>query len=207
MNTSQRSVCFRAGSVWLAATAAVGGATALLVPMLQPATGAGAEQSFEDLLTRVCTLVLLGCAAWAWLVTSVVAWEAARASGGRRLAARRRGVPPAYRRFLLGACGVALSTGLTAPALATPGPIHLVPRPAAAAPHETVPPRLGVARDIVVRPGDSLWHLAAERLPRHASNATIAQTWHRLYRANAAVIGADPDRIEPGQRLAEPTGW
>jgi nucleoid-associated protein YgaU len=59
----------------------------------------------------------------------------------------------------------------------------------------------------VVRPGDSLWRLAAERLPEDADNATIAHTWQRLYAANRDVIGPDPDRLEPGQQLARPRVW
>jgi hypothetical protein len=45
--------------------------------------------------------------------------------------------------------------------------------------------------DYTVRAGDSLSAVAA----RHGT------TWQRLYAANKAVIGADPDAIVPGQRL------
>ena len=122
-------------------------------------------------------------------------------------------MPTAYRRLVLSACGLALTGGSFSPALATPGPIHLVPphitsvataapRPAQA--HASTPAPTG---DIVVRPGDSLWRLAAERLPQDADDATIAHTWQRLYAANHDVVGADPDLILPGQRLARPQAW
>ncbi|WP_053853247.1 transglycosylase family protein [Streptomyces sp. NRRL B-24085] len=45
--------------------------------------------------------------------------------------------------------------------------------------------------DYTVRPGDTLSAVAA----RHGT------TWQKLYAANQAVIGADPDMIVPGQRL------
>ncbi|MDT9696166.1 transglycosylase family protein [Streptomyces sp. P17] len=45
--------------------------------------------------------------------------------------------------------------------------------------------------DYVVRQGDTLSGIAA----RHGT------TWQRLYAANKAVIGGDPDVIVPGQRL------
>ncbi|MET8081764.1 transglycosylase family protein [Streptomyces sp. NPDC005303] len=45
--------------------------------------------------------------------------------------------------------------------------------------------------DYTVRPGDTLSKVAA----RHGT------TWQKLYAANEAVIGADPDMIVPGQRL------
>ncbi|GAB7107390.1 resuscitation-promoting factor protein RpfA [Streptomyces phaeofaciens JCM 4814] len=46
--------------------------------------------------------------------------------------------------------------------------------------------------DYTVRAGDTLSTIAA----RHGT------TWQRLYAANKAVIGGDPDLIMPGQRLA-----
>ncbi|MFC5657532.1 LysM peptidoglycan-binding domain-containing protein [Streptomyces nogalater] len=45
--------------------------------------------------------------------------------------------------------------------------------------------------DYTVREGDTLSTIAA----RHGS------TWQRIYAANRAVIGDDPDMIVPGQRL------
>ncbi|MGW3288926.1 LysM peptidoglycan-binding domain-containing protein [Streptomyces sp. NPDC001002] len=53
-------------------------------------------------------------------------------------------------------------------------------------------PARGASRgDYTVRQGDTLSKIAA----RHGT------TWQRLYAANKAVIGADPDLIVPGQRL------
>ena len=57
----------------------------------------------------------------------------------------------------------------------------------------------------VVTVGESLWAIAADHLPESATDAEIAATWPQWYRANAAVIGADPDLIRPGQLLQAPT--
>ncbi|MCA1823297.1 MAG: LysM peptidoglycan-binding domain-containing protein [Frankia sp.] len=67
--------------------------------------------------------------------------------------------------------------------------------------------RLGArgARRVVVVPGDTLWAIAARRLPGRVSNARIAASWPRWWQANRRVIGSDPDLIFPGQRLDPPT--
>ena len=68
MNTSQRSVRLRATVLAVVATATLLG----LVALLAPGIDLGPDQPFAGLLTQCCTVVLLGCAAWAWLVTVVV---------------------------------------------------------------------------------------------------------------------------------------
>ena len=210
-----RRIRLRAATLAIAAT----GTLASLLGALVPTTDLDASQPFADLLGQWCTVVLLGCAVWGWLVTLVVLLEAVRAAeAGRVRAAGSRALPAGYRRLVLGACGLVLTTGAVSPALATPGPVHLVPPPvvatqptqpstAAVSPAAPAPPGSPHSPGIVVRPGDSLWHLAAERLPHDADNATIAHTWQRLYHANRDVIGTDPDVIEPGQRLSRPKAW
>ncbi|MEU6668961.1 transglycosylase family protein [Streptomyces sp. NPDC046727] len=71
--------------------------------------------------------------------------------------------------------------------------------PVRSAPARTTPerPAAGTGRgasrgDYTVRAGDTLSTIAA----RHGT------TWQRIYAANKAVIGDDPDLIVPGQRLA-----
>ena len=57
----------------------------------------------------------------------------------------------------------------------------------------------------VVAVGDTLWDIAAARLaPAERSAANIQRYWRQIHRANRAVIGADPDLIHPGTRLAVP---
>ncbi|WGL51492.1 hypothetical protein P5P86_16180 [Nocardioides sp. BP30] len=219
MNTSPRRVIIRATALALLAT------TALLavVAELGPSVDLGARQQFAVLLGQWCTLVLLGCAGWAWLITMLVLTEAARGATAERLRPRRPGVPSAYRRLVLAACGLVLSAGAGAPALATPGPVHLGPAPAAAGAPAALPapparaPVASISRvdrqhhadsdPIAVHVGDSLWRLTAERLSPDADDATIDHAWRRLYAANVDLIGSDPDRIEPGQLLDRPRGW
>ena len=60
-------------------------------------------------------------------------------------------------------------------------------------------------RTIVVRPGDSLWTIAARELGPHATRTAIGRRWPRWYAANAKRIGPDPSLIRPGQHLVRPT--
>ena len=57
---------------------------------------------------------------------------------------------------------------------------------------------------MLVRPGDSLWSLAARDLPAGSPAALVTARWHAIYAANRSVIGPDPDLIVPGQRLRLP---
>ncbi len=67
------------------------------------------------------------------------------------------------------------------------------------------PSRPVVARGTVtVRAGDTLWAIAADRLPDGASDASVAAAVGAWHRRNEATIGADPDLILPGQRLTPP---
>lgn len=60
------------------------------------------------------------------------------------------------------------------------------------------------ADTVVVHRGDTLWALAAGSLRSGASAAAIRRAVHAWHRLNAAVIGADPDLILPGQVLHAP---
>jgi hypothetical protein len=178
------------------------------------------------------TAGVVGAAAWlAWalagyLLACVGATAAGhvvrRAGPGRLVTLSRRATPRCVRRAVEVAVGATTAAALVAgagpvayadpprpsatvssldwPGLATtaptPSPIHLV---------SSHPRRHGGPRaEIVVRAGDSLWTLAARRLGPGASDAEIAAAWPRLYAANRAAIGTDPDLIHPGQRLLPP---
>jgi nucleoid-associated protein YgaU len=56
----------------------------------------------------------------------------------------------------------------------------------------------------VVRPGDSLWAVAAAELGPDATDSAVAARWPQWYAANRGVIGPDPDQILPGQVLRIP---
>lgn len=83
------------------------------------------------------------------------------------------------------------------PGTATPPPSTAQPSGAADAP--------AAAETATVRPGDSLWSLAAARLAGRPTDAEIAAAWPRWYEANRDVVGPDPDLLLPGQVLTVPT--
>ena len=55
-----------------------------------------------------------------------------------------------------------------------------------------------------VRPGDSLWSIAAAHLGEHASTEEVARAWPEWHRANRPQLGANPHLIHPGQLLHVP---
>lgn len=206
-------------AVWCAASAALAVLTALVLPGLG---GLDLAASFEELLVRLCEAVLLGCGAWGWLVTGVVCLDAAR---GRTAA--RRGVPTSVRRLVLAGCGLALVGGVATPAHAdAPGHARDDRSSAAVVDGLPLPERATAAGhvgrllarhalrgpgrapydggSVVVRHGDTLWDLAASRLPVGAPAADVARAWRHLYALNRAVVGDDPDLIHPGQHLRLP---
>jgi hypothetical protein len=162
---------------------------------------------FGHLLLGLAQWVLVACAGWACLMVAAAVIETA--SRGRVVATSWVATPPAVRRLLLAGLGVALVGG-------PPGPVSATmaggasPRPAplpATTPALAVPARpldAETAPAVVVRPGDTLWRLAADALPMRASTAEIAMATHRWYARNRRVIGPDPDLIRPGQHLHAP---
>ncbi len=58
--------------------------------------------------------------------------------------------------------------------------------------------------EITVRRGDTLWGVAERHLGPGATNAEIALEWPHWFTANRTVIGDDPDRLVPGERLRPP---
>lgn len=61
-------------------------------------------------------------------------------------------------------------------------------------------------REVTVRPGDSLWSIAATALGPFASDADIASEWPRLYASNREIIGPNPHLLRPGLVLTLPPG-
>lgn len=154
---------------------------------------------------------VLALAAYGWLVLALAVTAAGNLPGqaGRVGRLLQRAVVPAAVRPLLAA---ALATGLTITPLAS----HAAGAPHD--PHETTdqsgvsassPATMPVSpvmdmQPWVVRPGDTLWAIAAARLGGHPRPAAIAAQWPRWWAANRRVIGDDPDLIVPGQRLSPP---
>jgi nucleoid-associated protein YgaU len=53
-----------------------------------------------------------------------------------------------------------------------------------------------------VRPGDTLWGIARDRLGADATNAEVQQEVQRIWHLNGAQIpSGDPDLILPGQEI------
>jgi LysM repeat protein len=193
--------------VWLLTS----GGTAVTIAWAAPDLRAiPAATSFDRLVVGTAAGALVACGLWAWLVTGVVV---AQALTGRSQAATP-GVPHWVRTLVLLACGLAVVSAPAAQAAdgghgGRPDPREVLAglpppervlgglRPVTAAPEP-------VARVHVVRPGDTLWDIAATDLGP-ADHERITAHWHRIYRLNRAVVGAEPDLIHPGQQLRMPT--
>ena len=102
----------------------------------------------------------------------------------------------------------------SAPSRSKPRPTVSTPSPptnaqASASPGQPHHARPGVAPtagsgEVLVKPGDCLWLIAAQRLGPDASPAEIAAAWPRWYATNERVIGADPSLVQPGELLQVP---
>jgi LysM repeat protein len=107
----------------------------------------------------------------------------------------------------------AVESGPHATPDAVPEPAPTEPAPTEPAPTEPAPaptiPDSAEESDhpgdiVIVKPGDTLWGIAATWLGANPSAAAIVDAVAHLYATNQAVIGPDPNLILPGQRLALP---
>jgi len=90
-------------------------------------------------------------------------------------------------------------------AASSPAPAGPVPPAAPAAPTAPAAPASQRPGAVVVHRGDTLWSLARSALGPQATDAQIAAEWPRWWRANATVVGRDPDVLWAGQVLLPPT--
>jgi hypothetical protein len=201
--------------VWMSGTSGLGATARLAWPQVGRAwvaRGSFGALAFDRALADLAAVVLLACVSWAWVALTATVLEAWQ---GVRRARRRRSwhLPEGARRAVLAACGVALTTSITVPALAADGAPHRhlrgpallsglpLPDRAVAPSRASAPPTLPT---LLVRPGDSLWSIAAHDLGPGASSTAIDARWRAIYAANRALVGPDSDLIEPGQRLRLP---
>jgi nucleoid-associated protein YgaU len=209
-----------------AATTVLSGAVAAVLSLVRPhpvavshrlaSPALALRQAGTDALLAEVSATLLWFVA-AWLALGIVATLLASTPGlaGRLFgAASRRLLPAAVRRIVAGSAGLGVLLAPVPAAIATsaapigqpvaaalPAPVW----PGAASPvHRPDPPPAPAKRSVRVRPGDSLWLIAAHRLGPNARPADVAAAWPRWYAANRDVIGADPDLIRPGQLLTPP---
>ncbi|WP_198554229.1 LysM peptidoglycan-binding domain-containing protein [Nocardioides alpinus] len=200
--------------VWCSVTAAAS-ATAVAVPdAWAGARRAQGPDGVADLLVAVCGTGLALALAWLWVITTLTV--AGLLAGTARTAENHTG--GATHRLVLLACGVAVVAGTGVPAMATGGdgrdllvgltlPERAVAppqqhRPAASADHVEPAARTApTAPDTyVVRPGDSLWSIAAA----HPGQGDLDSRWRAIWQTNHGVVGDDPDLIIPGQALRLP---
>jgi nucleoid-associated protein YgaU len=140
-------------------------------------TGGG---DLEGILQSTVVAALLGSATWVLLLTAAVALDVLCDAAHPTLRAPRIVVL-----VVAACCGLSLAAIPAASATDLDG-LPLPDRPTG---H---PAR--VTSTVVVAPGDTLSGLARE----------AGTTWPRLYAANRAAVGDDPDLIHPGLRLRLP---
>jgi nucleoid-associated protein YgaU len=164
-----------------------------------------------------------------WTTVGLVSAAAARLPGSLGRAADRLArvvLPRAVYRLAAGATGMGVllapiaasahgaTTAHTPATVAAPAWPSDSPLPAPAWPlgpsTEAAPPArhgrapAAAATVVTVRPGDSLWTIAAAHLDGRATPRRIAAQWPRWFAVNRAVIGDDPNHLVPGQVLAAP---
>lgn len=186
---------------------------------LADALGPGAPDTlpFDRLVTSGCAVGLAASWCWLALVATALTVEAVRRPAGAALrAGAATGGPRLVRVLVLALLGVSAAA---APVTADPGN-HATPRtsvPDRGVAGLPLPDRLGsadarpgrpamstaVGTVVQVRPGDSLWSIAAG-LRTGASPVEIDRTWRALAAANADRLGPDPDLIFPGTVLRVP---
>jgi len=203
----------------------------LLTEAWARARSATGTSAFGDLVTAAAQLAL--SVAVTWLLLALTACVLAEAPHRwARVADRMAGaMTPRHVRILVRlACGIAVTGPLgtvpvAAPATAGEPPtscessscptlagLPLPDRPDAPAvgaaardvPTPTAASTVSSRGAVVVRPGDSLWSLAAAHLPGDAGTAQIAAAWPQWFEVNRDVLGDDPDLIHPGTRLRVP---
>ncbi|KAA1378271.1 LysM peptidoglycan-binding domain-containing protein [Aeromicrobium fastidiosum] len=205
----------------LAAVSAV--VVAVLAPDVADLVADAHGPSFPEAAVAVASLGLLGLAAWSLLACGAVVLGASSQVVSALTPALLR------RALLVGAAGAltvvpAHAESLTAPSAADParhtvsglplpdrpdvrgGPTARRATSPATTPVPAATPAPAPSRAVAVRPGDTLWGIAARSLPHDASVADIARATERWHHANRGVIGDDPDLIIPAQLLQPPTG-
>lgn len=221
----------RAALGWLGLLAALGlaGAGLRWAGRAEASTGAAAagapagtdgRWAADPTAALLAAATLVGWAVLAWLAVSLALTALAGLPGrSGRLAGRLADAvsPALLRRLAAAALGVSLvgSPTLAGATVADPDvgafsvSVSALDRPAQ--PSATAgdggvlraaPPV--PAAGVRVRPGDSLWAIAARSLGPRAGPGEVAAEWPRWFAANREVIGPDPDLLQPGQWLAAP---
>ncbi|MGJ9421125.1 LysM peptidoglycan-binding domain-containing protein [Aeromicrobium sp. CF3.5] len=188
------------------------GVVGVVAPSAPQALGQVVGPDFPAALVGLAQLALLGVAGWILLVLL-----------GALAHIQLPGVPRTLRSALIvpATVGVLSVVAVAGPAQADQrhdlAGLPLPDRPVATAALDATrspqaqadsvrPPSVSTpaVSTITVQPGDTLWSIAAEGLPGHASTTQVTQAWHAWYDANRDVVGTDPHLIRPGQVLTTP---
>lgn len=145
------------------------------------------EAGFDEAVLWLGVLLLKAVMVWAGVVLTLGVW--------RPTAGLARRLTPRAFRFLI----VAGVSGAMTTTTAQAGELDGLRLP------DRMPSTLAGTTHLV-KAGDSLWGIAAERLPVGAQSPLIAHETARWYDANRVVVGPDPDLIRPGQQLRPPDG-
>ena len=222
----------RRPAVTAAVMALIAGALAALTPGIGAMAGtlAAAQRTADTAGPDALILSAAGVAAWAvwsWGALGLVLTAASALPGGLGDAAGvalHIALPAGARRSAALALGLGLAVagpliapGAPATPLSTAAAVAgspLVPDwpapPSLGGPAPDWPPAAPTAESRLVVRGDCLWHIASERLlaghGRAPTDGEVAAATAAWWRANADVIGPDPDLLLPGQLLSPPDG-
>jgi nucleoid-associated protein YgaU len=209
---------------WLALTTLQGARVAL-------ETGALTGQSFETLLLWLCSAVITACCGWLWTTTTMAVIAIGRGHVRGRVRGCpefvRRGVLIACGVAIAGSLTLPVhaADGDGGSSVVGNSDLAGLPLPDRTSRHDsisTVEPSVSRAqrdevtpirvvddhrpaeRFVTVEAGDTLWDLASATLAEDATGVDVAERTQQLHHLNREVIGADPDRIYPGQELRVP---
>jgi hypothetical protein len=76
--------------------------------------------------------------------------------------------------------------------------------PVQTGPSSSQPKQAGCAASHVVRPGESLWSIAAKHV-KQPGQGVVDRAWQRIYAANRAAVGDNPSLLRIGVHLCLPT--
>lgn len=197
-----------------AVACALAGVATLTAPSLPPTPGAtAAPDAFARALTDLAEVALFGVSAWLSVATALTVLGSLSGPDSPLTRLATRVTPRLWRRLLtatLGGAIVLAPAATTAQASGGAGDrphiagLRLPDRPSGDVPRTVGSPRTTGSDVVRVRPGDTLWDLAASRLPAGTTDTAVAAACHRWYAANKDVIGPDPDLLLPGMRLRIP---
>lgn len=170
-----------------------------------------------DVVVAVCAVAAVLVLGWLTLAVVVAFVDELRVRRSPRRDVRLTpGVPVVVRRVVALVVGLLLGSAALSANAAERGAATGLPElgwataaPAASAPVEpgwsaSAPPSPQGPQDHVVRRGESLWSIAERRCGPGAPPARVLTEQERIYAANAAVVGDDPDLLRPGAVLHLP---